>query len=206
MTTHWRGLYAITDDALLAHRLLPAVQAALSGGCRWVQYRSKSADAQQRLHEAAQLVELCRAHNASLLINDDVALAKAVGAAGVHLGQTDMPLLEARRILGARAIIGVTCHNSLALAQTAQQNGADYVAFGRFFSSQTKQSAPPADLSVLRAAKVQLAIPVVAIGGITLDNAPSVLQAGADMLAVVGDLFSAQNITARAQAYAALFN
>jgi thiamine-phosphate pyrophosphorylase len=205
MTTHWRGLYAITDDALLAHRLLPAVQAALSGGCRWVQYRSKCTDAQQRHREAAQLVELCRTHNASLLINDDVALAKAVGADGVHLGQEDMPLTEARRVLGSHAIIGITCHNSLALAHTAQQDGANYVAFGRFFSSSTKQSAPPADLSVLRAAKAQLAIPVVAIGGITLDNAPSVLQEGADLLAVVGDLFSAQNITARAQAYAALF-
>lgn len=205
MTTHWRGLYAITDDALLAHRLLPAVQAALSGGCRWVQYRSKCTDAQQRRREAAQLVELCRAHNASLLINDDVALAKTVGADGVHLGQDDMSLTEARRILGNQAIIGITCHNSLALAHTAQQDGANYVAFGRFFASQTKQSAPPADLSVLRAAKAQLAIPVVAIGGITLDNAPSVLQEGADMLAVVGDLFSAQNITARAQAYTALF-
>ena len=205
MTTHWRGLYAITDDALLAHRLLPAVQAALSGGCRWVQYRSKCTDAQQRRREAAQLVELCRTHNASLLINDDVALAKTVGADGVHLGQDDMSLTEARRILGNQAIIGITCHNSLALAHTAQQDGANYVAFGRFFASQTKQSAPPADLSVLRAAKAQLAIPVVAIGGITLDNAPSVLQEGADLLAVVGDLFSAQNITARAQAYAALF-
>jgi thiamine-phosphate pyrophosphorylase len=205
MTTHWRGLYAITDDALLAHRLLPAVQAALSGGCRWVQYRSKCTDAQQRHREAAQLVKLCRAHNASLLINDDVALAKTVGADGVHLGQDDMSLTEARRVLGSHAIIGITCHNSLALAQTAQQDGANYVAFGRFFSSSTKQSAPPADLSVLRAAKAQLAIPVVAIGGITLDNAPSVLQEGADLLAVVGDLFSAQNITARAQAYAALF-
>lgn len=205
MTTHWRGLYAITDDALLAHRLLPAVQAALSGGCRWVQYRSKCTDAQQRHREAAQLVELCRTHNASLLINDDVALAKTAGADGVHLGQDDMSLTEARRILGNQAIIGITCHNSLALAHTAQQDGANYVAFGRFFASQTKQSAPPADLSVLRAAKAQLAIPVVAIGGITLDNAPSVLQEGADMLAVVGDLFSAQNITARAQAYTALF-
>ena len=205
MTTHWRGLYAITDDALLAHRLLPAVQAALSGGCRWVQYRSKCTDAQQRRREAAQLVELCRTHNASLLINDDVALAKTVGADGVHLGQDDMSLTEARRILGKQAIIGITCHNSLTLAQAAQQNGANYVAFGRFFASGTKQSASPADLSVLRAAKAQLAIPVVAIGGITLDNAPSVLQEGADMLAVVGDLFSAQNITARAQAYTALF-
>ena len=102
--------------------------------------------------------------------------------------------------------IGITCHNSLSLAHTAQQEGADYVAFGRFFSSSTKQSAPPADLSILHTAKQQLAIPVVAIGGITLDNAKSVLDEGADMLAVVGDLFSAHDVTARAQAYTALFD
>lgn len=201
-----RGLYAITDDALLADRLLAAVTDALVGGCRLVQYRSKHTDAHQRLVEAQQLVELCHSHNAYLVINDDAALANAVAADGVHLGQGDMPLAEARRILGKKAIIGITCHNSLALAQAAQQGGANYVAFGRFFSSHTKQSAPSADLSILRAAKQQLSIPVVAIGGITLDNAASVLQEGADMLAVVGDLFSAQNITARAQAYAALFD
>ena len=200
-----RGLYAITDDTLLADRLVAAVTDALAGGCRLVQYRSKHTDAHHRLAEAQQLVQLCHTHNAHLIINDDVVLAKAVAADGVHLGQDDMLLTEARRILGTQAIIGITCHNSLALARAAQQDGANYVAFGRFFSSITKQSAPPADLSILRTAKQQLSIPVVAIGGITLDNAVSVLQEGADMLAVVGDLFSAKNITARAQAYAALF-
>ncbi|HNE25761.1 MAG TPA: thiamine phosphate synthase [Pseudomonadales bacterium] len=209
MTPPLRGLYAITDDHLLVDRLLPAVQAALAGGCRWVQYRSKHSkhsNAQQRKAEAQQLLTLCRTYNAFLLINDDVALAKTVGADGVHLGQEDMSLTEARRVLGKQAIIGITCHNSLSLAHTAQQEGADYVAFGRFFSSSTKQSAPPADLSILHTAKQQLAIPVVAIGGITLDNAKSVLDEGADMLAVVGDLFSAHDVTARAQAYTALFD
>jgi thiamine-phosphate pyrophosphorylase len=202
MTPPLRGLYAITDDHLLVDRLLPAVQAALAGGCRWVQYRSKHS----KHSNAQQLLTLCRTYNAFLLINDDVALAKTVGADGVHLGQEDMSLTEARRVLGKQAIIGITCHNSLSLAHTAQQEGADYVAFGRFFSSSTKQSAPPADLSILHTAKQQLAIPVVAIGGITLDNAKSVLDEGADMLAVVGDLFSAHDVTARAQAYTALFD
>lgn len=128
-----RGLYAITDDTLLADRLLAAVADALAGGCRLIQYRSKHTNTHQRLVEAQRLVELCHAHNAYLVINDDTALAKAVTADGVHLGQNDMPLTEARRILGKRAIIGITCHNSLALAQTAQQAGANYVAFGRFF-------------------------------------------------------------------------
>lgn len=206
MTPHPRGLYAITDDHLLADCLLPAVQAALAGGCRWVQYRNKHSNAQQQKAEAQQLLTLCHAHHAFLLINDDVALAKAIAADGVHLGQDDIPLTEARRVLGKQAIIGITCHNSLALAHTAQQDGANYVAFGRFFSSSTKQAAPPADLSILHTAKQQLSIPVVAIGGITLDNAPTVLRAGADMLAVVGDLFSAPDITAHAQAYSALFD
>lgn len=198
---HCSNLYALTDDQLLAGRLLEAVRAALAGGCRMVQYRSKQPDHSRRLQEATQLLALCRQSQALLLINDDVALAMAVGADGVHLGQEDMPLLEARNQLGAQAIIGITCHDSLTLACAAQDNGADYVAFGRFFTSNTKQSAPPADLSVLHQARQQLHIPIVAIGGITLDNATSVLAAGADMLAVVGDLFTAADIATQARAY-----
>jgi thiamine-phosphate pyrophosphorylase len=207
MTAHWRGLYAITDDSLLAEgRLIPAVTAALRGGCQWMQYRSKQHDASQRLHEAQQLLTLCREHGARLLINDDVALAHTIGADGVHLGQDDMSLVEARRMLGDKAIIGITCHDSLAAAHDAQIQGANYVAFGRFFPSNTKQSAPPADLSVLREAKKTLTLPLIAIGGITLDNASTVLSAGADMVAVVGDLWSASEITARARAYNDLFH
>ena len=205
------GLYAITDDNLLANRLLPAVEAALAGGCRIVQYRHKQTDRllqtdrSRLLAEANALLVLCNQYGAKLLINDNVELAYAVRAHGVHLGQNDMPIAEARALLGHDAIIGITCHDSLELALAAQAAGADYVAFGRFFSSSTKPSAPPADLSVLHEARQQLQIPVVAIGGITLDNAPSVIATGADMLAVLGDLFGAADITGRARAYCELF-
>lgn len=200
-----RGLYAITDDFLLQGRLLAAMEAALLGGCRVVQYRSKDADSRRQLEEAAGLLALCKQYGAQLLVNDNVQLALAVGAHGVHLGQDDMPIAEAREQLGETAVIGITCHDSLALARDAQRAGADYVAFGRFFPSGTKQSAPPANLQVLTQARQVLTIPVVAIGGITLDNAPSVLAAGADMLAVVGDLFNAADITSQARAYGDLF-
>ena len=200
-----RGLYAITDDHWLAGRLVPAVTAVLAGGCRWVQYRSKQTDARQRQAEATALLAVCREYGAHLLVNDDVLLARTIGAHGVHLGQQDLSAQQAREQLGAEAIIGVTCHDSLALAQAAVEAGADYVAFGRFFSSTTKQTASAAPLSVLAAAKQQLSVPVVAIGGITLDNAADVIAAGADMLAVVGDIFNCDAITARSRAYAALF-
>jgi thiamine-phosphate pyrophosphorylase len=200
-----QGLYAVTDDLLLKGRMLLAVEAALLGGCRILQYRSKQTDTLHLHQEASALLALCQQYDASLIINDNVELAIAIGAHGVHLGQDDMPIAAARSRLGSDAIIGITCHNSLALALEAQQAGADYVAFGRFFPSSTKQSAPPADLSVLHEAQQTLQIPVVAIGGITLDNAPLVLTAGADMLAVVGDLFGATDITNRAHAYCKLF-
>jgi thiamine-phosphate pyrophosphorylase len=183
------GLYAITDDVLLAGRLLPAVRAALDGGCRIVQYRSKQLDSKQRYCEATALRIVCHDYNALLLINDDVLLAQAVGADGVHIGQEDMSLSETRALLGQQAIIGVTCHDSLALALNAQAEGADYVAFGRFFGSSTKPSASPAPLNILNQARSDLRCPVVAIGGITLDNAKSLVDAGADMLAVVAGLF-----------------
>jgi thiamine-phosphate pyrophosphorylase len=204
-TATLRGLYAITDDSL-QDRLLTAVEAALIGGCRLLQYRSKSTDRARQLQEASDMLALCQQYTATLLINDDIALAQATGAHGVHLGQEDISLAEARLQLGPDAIIGITCHNALALARAAQEGGANYVAFGRFFTSSTKPSAQAADLSILVQAKAQLHIPVVAIGGITLDNAPAVVQAGADMLAVVGDLFAATDITSRARAYGALLH
>lgn len=198
------GLYAITDDHLLAGRLLPAVAAALAGGCRVVQYRSKQADLTRQQQEAAALLELCNSHDALLLVNDNPLLAQSVGAHGVHLGQEDMPIAEARNLLGPDAIIGITCHGSLDLALAAQAAGADYVAFGRFFASGTKPQAPPASLALLAEASAILDIPLVAIGGVTLDNAATLLAEGADMLAVVGDLFNATDITERARQYAAL--
>jgi len=198
-------LYAIADTQLLQGRLLTSVETALAQGCDWIQYRDKSGDAVKRRNQAEQLLELCRQYGGKLLINDDLVLALELGADGVHLGQGDGDPGQARRQLGSEALIGVTCHDSLALAQTARDAGASYVAFGRFFASRTKPEAPPAPLSLLSRARAQLgALPIVAIGGISAENGAAVLEAGADRLAVSHDLFSAPDIGARTRAYAAL--
>ncbi|MCG2581311.1 MAG: thiamine phosphate synthase [Marinobacter sp.] len=183
------GLYAITDSNLLPDdKLLPAVEASLRGGAVLIQYRDKSSSAATRLTQARNLVAACRNAGVPLIINDDPELAQRVGADGVHLGQSDSSLVNARQRLGEDAIIGATCHGDLTLAAKATGEGADYLAFGRFFGSGTKPDAPPAELSVLAEAR-QYQRPLTAIGGITTGNGGSLIQAGADMLAVVGDLF-----------------
>ncbi|ALZ83666.1 thiamine phosphate synthase [Pseudomonas oryzihabitans] len=203
-----RGLYAITDNALLAEgRLLPYVEAALQGGARLVQYRDKSQDVRRRQDEAAALAELCRQHDAQLIINDDLPLARQLGV-GLHLGQEDGSLAAARADLGADAILGGTCHASLELAEVAAAAGASYLAFGRFFASSTKPDAPPAPLDVLDQARSRFSLPLCAIGGVTLDNAPRLLTHGVDLLAVVHTLFSAASageVERRARAFSRLF-
>ncbi len=200
------GLYVITDDHWLPGDRLPqGVAQALDGGARLVQYRSKRTDPQRCGHEARAVLEVCQRHGAPLLVNDDIELAASVGADGVHLGQADPPVGRARQILGPEAVIGCSCHDSLQLALEAQRAGADYAAFGRFFSSRTKPEAAPARVDTLRAAKRQLGIAVVAIGGITPDNGASLIAAGADMLAVVRGVFGQPDIRAAAQRYAKLF-
>lgn len=199
-------LYAITDSQLLpGDTLFSAVQAALKGGCKWVQYRDKSADQARRRAEATTLRALCQQYDATLLINDDVQLARDVGAHGVHLGQGDTNALAARLILGSQAIIGVTCHDSLALARQAIKDTANYVAFGRFFPSSTKPEAPPAPIHLISDARREFVdVPIVVIGGITLDNGKQLLDAGASLLAVCHSLFSAEDVTAQAQKFIAL--
>ncbi|WP_097461946.1 thiamine phosphate synthase [Mangrovitalea sediminis] len=200
-----QGLYAITDPELLpGTKLIEGVEAALRGGARVVQYRDKAASAEKKHRSASELLACCRDYQVPLLINDDLALAEAIGADGVHLGLTDHDLADARRRLGPNAIIGATCHASLDLARQARAVPVDYVAFGRFFPSQTKSSAPPAPLSLLEPAR-QLGMPIVAIGGITPDNASQVIEAGADMLAIVHGLFAADDIEARARMLSSLF-
>jgi len=201
------GLYAITDTTLTpGDTLIPAVAAALRGGARVIQYRDKSQDAARRTEEAAALNSLCKDHGALLIINDDVQLAADIGAAGVHLGRDDAALPAARKRLGNGAIIGVSCYNQLTRAQAAAEQGADYVAFGRFFPSQTKPDALAATPELLRAARHALALPLVAIGGITPDNGGLLLDAGADMLAVIHGVFGQPDIEAAARRFAVLFD
>lgn len=182
-------LYAITDPALLpGEHLFSGVAAAIAGGCSWIQYRDKTATAAERLQRAARLNALCQALGASLIINDDVALAQAVGAAGVHLGREDGSLAKARQMLGPHAIIGATCHDSLAFAQQALAAGASYLAFGRFFPSATKPQAGAAPLSLIAQAQA-LAAPVVVIGGINPQNLPVLKAAGARSFALCEAVF-----------------
>nr|WP_314494298.1 thiamine phosphate synthase [uncultured Pseudomonas sp.] len=202
-----RGLYAITDSQLLAGRLLPYVEAALDGGVCLLQYRDKSDAAGRRIKEAESLLRLCERYGTQLIINDDAELAARLGV-GVHLGQTDGPLNPARALLGPKAVVGATCHASLALAAQAAAEGASYVAFGRFFNSVTKPGAPAASLDLLAQARAAVKLPIAAIGGITLDNAAPLVAHGADLLAVIHGLFgadSAQDVTRRARAFNALF-
>ena len=202
-----RGLYPITDSTLLADgRLLPYCEAALLGGAKLLQYRDKSSDGSRRLHEAKALQTLCQDYGARLIINDDVHLALELGA-DLHLGQEDGSLLQARQLLGPDAIIGATCHARLDLAEDAVKQQADYIAFGRFYNSQTKPGDVFASTELLEHAQ-QLQTPVVAIGGITLDNGSTLIKHGAAMLAVIHGLFAADSAAAveqRARAFSALF-
>lgn len=202
-----RGLYAITDTALAQqHDLLVLVELALRGGARVIQYRDKVSSSPQRHDIAVSLKELCSKYAALFLINDDVALALAVDADGVHLGQTDMALTAARAQLGAAKIIGVSCHNDVSLATAAIQHTADYVAFGRFFPSRSKPQAPAAALSMLSEARQKISAPIVAIGGVTPDNALTLIAAGADMVAAIHGVFGQTDIEAAARAYSELFS
>ena len=191
-----RGLYAITPEA---NDLERKVQLALEGGIALLQYRSKTRNPAQ----ATEIVRMARAYGVPVIINDDVALALELGAAGAHLGRDDGDLPAARKRLGGR-ILGVSCYNDLQRARDAVHTGADYIAFGSVFASPTKPAAARAPLGLFGEAKA-LGVPLAAIGGITLENAPRVIAAGADLLAVITDLFAAPDIRARARAYGKLF-
>ena len=202
-TTEPRGLYLITPDEPETRRLLDRVAPVL-GLAACLQYRNKAADHALRAAQAQALADLCRAARVPLIVNDDPALAAAVGAAGVHLGEHDADLAQARALLGDAAIIGVSCYGDLGRATRAAAGGADYVAFGAFHPSTTKPGARRAHPELLRAARV-LPVPRVAIGGITPDNARPLVHAGADMVAVISGVFDAPDPPAAARAYRACF-
>ena len=201
-----RGLYAITDAALQPpEQLVPRVAAAIAGGAALIQYRDKSGNTALRQRQARELATLCDSHGVALIVNDDVALAAGCGAHGVHLGRDDAGVAEARQRLGEQAIIGVSCYDRWERAEAALAEGADYVAFGRFFPSRTKPDAVQADIGLIRRARAELPLPVAAIGGITPDNAAILIDAGVDLLAVVRGVFAASDVRAAAAAYADLF-
>ncbi|MBO9482644.1 thiamine phosphate synthase [Salinisphaera sp. G21_0] len=204
----FHGLYGITDSQLQPDDriLFETVEQALMGGMKILQYRDKSLDSGKRLRQAGALKVLCHQYQAMLIINDDVELALDVEADGVHLGQQDDSIADARARLGDYAIIGISCEGSLEKAKAAVEQGANYIALGKFFPSRTKPDAKNAELAILSQAREMFDLPIVAIGGITTDNASEVISAGADMVAVVNNLFAAQNIRDRARNFIALFN
>ena len=200
------GLYLVTPDWPDTAALLAAVSAVLPSRPALVQYRNKLADAALKREQAGRLLAACRAAGVPLVINDDLALAIEIGADGAHLGRDDGDPAAARRALGAGRILGVSCYDEWSRAVAGAAAGVDYVAFGAMFPSPTKPAAVLAPLELLGRARHELGLPVVAIGGITLDNARLLVAAGADLLAVISDVFSAPDPAARAAAYVGLFD
>ena len=198
-----RGLYAITPDIPDRSKLIDLVYEALDGGIAALQYRCKSLEAWVRLGEAKAIALLCRGREIPFIVNDDLDFSIAAGADGVHLGRNDGNLAAARSKLRGK-LLGASCYDSIAAARAAVAAGADYVAFGSVFPSTTKPGAVRAPLSLFGEARA-LGVPLIAIGGITLENAPQLLSAGADGLAVISDLFDAPDIAGRARAYGKLF-
>lgn len=190
-----KGLYAITDENLISDDdFEQAIKFALQGGSSIIQYRDKSNNHNRRLRQATLLRTLCTQYHATCIINDDIELALAVRADGVHLGRDDAPIAQARKILGENSIVGISCYDDLTLAVAAEKNRADYVAFGAMFSSTTKPEASRAGPSLIARAKKQLSIPVCAIGGINETNISQVIDQGADMAAVISCLFASDSI------------
>ena len=201
-----RGLYAVTPDLADTVRLVTLVSAALQGGARIVQYRNKVAAPELKLEQARALKSACVRHGAMLIVNDDVEIALAVDADGVHLGRDDSFGPDVRKKLGPGKLIGVSCYRSLERARSAVAEGADHVAFGGFFPSQVKPGAGGAPIELLTQAKSELEVPVVAIGGITPENGKALVAAGADALAVITALFTAPDVAAAAAQFNALYD
>ena len=202
-----RGLYAITAAAdTEPARLAGRVSAAIDGGAVMIQYRAKDRTNRDRYTTAALLLDTCRARRVPLIVNDDPALAAGIGADGVHVGRDDGDGRSARRIVGDRCIVGVSCYDRLDSAIAAAGDGAAYVAFGSFFASPTKPHAVPAPIRLLSDAREKLDLPIVAIGGITARNGAALIEAGADFLAAIDGVFGGGDVEHAARGYAALFS
>jgi thiamine-phosphate pyrophosphorylase len=201
-----RGLYAITDTKLIPRqRFVEAVEAAVRGGATMVQLREKDTPQEEVIRLGREILAVTRRYGALLIINDHPSVAKAIGADGAHVGREDPPVHEARALLGPDAIIGASCYGDIARAVAAEHAGANYVAFGTPFPSPTKTKRTDISLTIFREVKQHVKVPVFAIGGITIDNAPQVIDAGADGIAVVSGVFAATDVEAAAHGLAQLF-
>lgn len=200
-----KGLYAITPDELDTVKLLQQVEQALLGGATILQYRNKLADAELQLEQASALREMTRRFSTTFIVNDDVQLALKVSADGVHLGAEDGDISAARIAMGRDRLIGASCYNRAPLAVEAVRQGADYVAFGAFFQSSVKPGAVAAEVTMLKNVRNELKAPIVAIGGITVENGKQLIAAGADALAVISALWQAPDITQAAKDFSQLF-
>ena len=200
-----RGLYVIADTEVIVNDLVTAVTEAIAGGAGVVQYRDKDNDHARRLREASALRELCQRKGIPFIVNDDVELARQSGADGVHLGNNDATIESVRALLGTHSIIGISWYKQFERARYAVADGADYIAFGSFYSSAVKPDAVRASDALLTQARQEFLLPVVAIGGITPENGARLVAAGADALAVITGIFSAADIRSAAENYAALF-
>ena len=214
MTMNWnmrdsfiiKGLYAITPDMADLNTLIQKTQLAIEGGAFMVQYRSKIQDRDVKMQQCAAILRLCREYDVPCIVNDDVEICRVLKADGVHLGEKDDNIAEVRHILGEDAIIGSSCYDQLNRAKQAQKEGASYVAFGAMFPTPTKPNAPRATLELLREAKSEIQIPIVAIGGITMNNAHDVIETGIDAIAVITSLFEAKSIKETAETFSKMFH
>ena len=214
MTMNWnmhdsfiiKGLYAITPDMADLNTLIQKTQLAIEGGAFMVQYRSKIDDRDAKMRQCSAILRLCREYEIPCIVNDDVDMCRVLEADGVHLGEKDDNIAEVRHILGEDAIIGSSCYNQIERARQAQKEGASYVAFGAIFPTSTKPQAPRATLELLKEAKREIQIPIVAIGGITVNNAHDVTKTGIDAIAVITSLYEAKTIKETAETFSKMFH
>ena len=214
MTTNWnmrdsfiiKGLYAITPDSADLNTLIQKTQLAIEGGAFMVQYRSKILNRDVKMQQCAAILRICREYDIPCIVNDDVEMCRVLEADGVHLGENDDNIAEVRRILGEDSIIGSSCYDQLNRAKQAQKEGASYVAFGAVFTTPTKPNAPRATLELLREAKSEIQIPIVAIGGITMNNAHDVIETGIDAIAVITCLYESNSIKETAETFSQMFH
>jgi len=200
-----KGLYAITPDSADLNTLIQKTKSAIEGGAFMVQYRSKIQDRDVKMQQCAAILRLCREYEIPCIVNDDVEMCRVLEADGVHLGEKDDNIAEVRHILGEDAIIGSSCYDQLNRAKSAQKEGASYVAFGAMFPTSTKPNAPRATLALLKEAKREIQIPIVAIGGITVNNAHDVIKTGIDTIAVITSLYEAKSIKETAETLSKMF-